>query len=72
MDGPLLRYMHVFRIMQSNVHEKFVSGIFYVNILLTSGSYFNLVVLQVNQWLMWLEQAEEESDDEDEEAAADN
>ena len=27
MDGPLLRYMHVFRIMQ-NVQERFVSGIF--------------------------------------------
>ena len=31
MDGPLLRYMHVFRIMQ-NVQEKFVSGIFYMRI----------------------------------------
>ena len=29
MDGPLLRYMQVFRIMQ-NVQDKFVSGILHV------------------------------------------
>ena len=29
MDGPLLRYMHVFRVMKI-VQEKFVSGIVYV------------------------------------------
>ena len=38
-DGPLLRYMHVFRIMQ-NVQVKLVNGIFYVCIhMLLSGSY---------------------------------
>ena len=31
-DGPLLRYMHVFRSMQ-NIQEKFVNGILHVLII---------------------------------------
>ena len=42
MDGLLLRYMHVFRIVQ-NVQEKFASGIFYVliNMLLNKKDSYS-------------------------------
>ena len=37
-DGPLLRYMPIFRIMQ-NVQEKFVSGILHVLINMLLSMY---------------------------------
>ena len=42
MDGPLLRYMHVFRIMRivQELQEQFVSGILYVLIRDGSKSFF--------------------------------
>ena len=43
-DGPLLRYVHVFRIWQ-NVQEKFVSGILYLFIILIVTFYAELFYL---------------------------
>ena len=44
-DGPLLRYMYVFRIMQ-NVQENFVSGILYSDV-------FNATRLQLRGAALW-------------------
>ena len=50
MDRPLLRYTHVFRIMQ-NAQEKFTSGMLYV---LTLKLYLVVVLQLVNQEMFWV------------------
>ena len=44
MDRPLLRYMHIFRIMQS-FQEKFVSGILHVLIYAFKYRYIEVVAV---------------------------